>query len=277
MLNSKYICQPVTALFDISRDQVDGRTIDMYLSWLSKTISIFPDVLVFHDGSCDQISHLTPNLIKLDREIIFDSQLANRLKVLFSKINVDAPNDITFKIPAYSLVQFLKFELLTKSLQLRPASSYLWIDAGISRFISFQSDRKILESNSISAIAQGFKFIFEIDLKHNINFANFSIKQAPPGTCRRIVSGTSFWVKNDQVKVLNQIINERKSEWLKAGNWDNDQVMLRGILNLLNNVLFLPQGKNLTGSVARFLSQENQKINKFQNNFIHWLLKKDVY
>jgi len=277
MYNSKNICQPVTALFDISRDQVDGRTIDMYLSWLSKTISIFPDVLVFHDGSCDQISDLTPNLIKLDREIIFDSQLVNKLKVLFSKINVEASNDITFKIPAYSLVQFLKFELLTKSLLLRPASSYLWIDAGISRFIGLRSHRKNLESNSTSAITQGFKFIFEIDLKRNINFAKFSIKQAPPGTCRRIVSGTSFWIKDDQVKMLNQIINNRKSEWLKAGIWDNDQVMLRGILNLLNNVLFLPQGKNVTGSVARLLSEENQKISKFQNNFIHWMLKRDVY
>ena len=275
MTEIRKVCQPVTALFDISRDQVDGRTIDMYLEWLLKTISIFPDVLVFHDGTCDRISDLNSNFVKVDREILFESSLIENLKQIFVEMKIEALDDITFKTPTYSIVQFLKFQLLRESLYLRPALSYMWVDAGISRFIKPLSNPSALEHNSLSALKLGFKYIFEIDLKQNLDFTNLSVKKALPGTCKRIISGTSFWIDGQQVDAFNTIVDLKKREWQKLRIWDNDQVLLRNLATFLENVLYIRQGRNSTGSVARFLLNESAKFNTHQNLAINWLIRRD--
>jgi hypothetical protein len=259
-------CQPVTCLFDIGRKDIDGRSIDQYLPWLRQTLEIFPELIVYHDGSCRDIA--TNNFIEIDKSEYISAEYIDAVSIVISQMSPSAKEDITFKTPLYSLVQYSKFSLLNKAKELTKAKSYLWVDAGISRFLTNDNTKKLLQINSETAISSGLEFIFEIDLRRNFDFSKLSIKKAVPGTCKRIFSGTSFWVQSSRVTDLHIAVNQRMKEWINLGIWDNEQVLLRSIMPFSDSIEYVLQRNLPTGSVARNLLSENFRVHKFRNNLI---------
>ena len=266
------VVQPVTALFNINRESTDGRTLNLYRVWLEKTISIFPNVVVFHDGSCDEFQENMDNFVKINKQQLWAFRQIDKLSQLLKDFHPTAVQDITFINPHYGLLQFSKFEFLRIASINFPAHSFLWVDAGISRFLDVNINSVNLEVNCRRLLEGNIDYSFEIDLRNNIRLVPLQIRDSTPGTCRRVVSGTSFWISNQSVNNLSEIIVQGINYWLNEGIWDNEQVMLRKVLPNLVNVNYVVQWNNPTGSVARSLLNENFSISNSKNQILHMLM-----
>ena len=266
-MESLISCQPYTSLFDIGRSTIDGRTMENYTKWLNATLKIFPNLIIFHDGSCDSLKLENSKVVKISKERLESFKLKNKVSQVMKDFSPSSSGDITFRLVEYSLVQYAKFELGKKVMDISDCSSVLWIDAGISRFIKSPKINK-LETNSENLLTHGIKMVLEIDIRNNFNLQNLSINDSEVGTCRRVISGTSFWINSDFLNEINILINSKMQEWIKAGIWDNEQVLLRNLLPLDKKICYVPQIYKPTGSVARKLSAGKLKIRPWFNRLI---------
>lgn len=266
-------CQPYTALFDIGRSNIDGRSVNNYLEWLKKTIEIFPNLMVFHDGSCDLIDFKSVNLIKISKDELETFGLKERVVQILNSYEPISPDDITFKLVEYSLVQYAKFELAEKVLEISQSSSILWVDAGISRFISSE-EKSRFTSNVTNLLNTKTRMVLEIDLRNNFKLQNLTIQPSIVGSCRRVISGTSFWINSDFILELNYLIKSKLQEWIGAGVWDNEQVLLRNISPLKENILYIPQIYQRTGSVARKILNQDLVFRPWLNRIIEISLER---
>lgn len=266
--------QVYTSLFDIGRDQVDNRSIANYKNWLMATIKLFPGIMVFHDGTCDGLVSKDSHLVKVKKkDLRFFSFLPN-VNQIFEKFSPQSPNDVTFKLPEYSLVQYSKFDLALRALEISGADSVLWVDAGISRFMN-SIDSNLLEMNVGKLLTQEFDFMFEINLRKNINFKNLKIESPIPGSCGRVISGTSFWIRGNSAKRLVDDTQNLLNIWRSNFIWDNEQVALRTLFESpsnLNSSHFVLQNLAKTGSVARKLGNTKLKTNKNIDKLIRNML-----
>jgi hypothetical protein len=238
-----------------------------YIEWLKTTLKIFPNLIVFHDGSCDSLNLENSNLVKIPKFSLDTFKLKNKVSQILNNFNPISSDDITFKLVEYSLVQYAKFELGEKVLKFSDCSSVLWIDAGISRFM--KSPRiNMLEVNVDNLLKHKIKMLLEIDIRNNFKWQNLSIKASEVGSCRRVISGTSFWINSDFLIELNYLIESRLQTWIQAGIWDNEQVLLRNLLPLNENICYVPQIFQSTGSVARRLSSEKLILRPWINRLI---------
>jgi hypothetical protein len=266
-MDKRINCQPYTSLFDIGRSSIDGRTMQNYIEWLKATLKIFPNLIVFHDGSCDSLNLEYSNFVKISKDNLDTFKLKDQVSQILNSFRPISSGDITFKLVEYSLVQYAKFELGEKVLEISDCSSVLWIDAGISRFI--KSPRfQMLEANVENLLKYQTKMVLEIDIRNNFNWRNLSIETSMVGSCRRVISGTSFWINSDFLIELNILIRSRLLGWIRAGIWDNEQVLLRNLLPLDENICYIPQIYQSTGSVARKLSSEKLVLRPWLNHLI---------
>jgi hypothetical protein len=269
------VCQPYTSLFDIGRVEVDKRTLAEYREWLMKTIEFFPGIVVFHDGSAGELpSCAVPELVQL--EDLYVGKWIPEIEKLLAEFVASVPNDITFRLPRYSIVQFAKFELAIHLRMKYSAKSYCWVDAGISRFLPFQSTSKnitLFEENVSRLLDTDLDYLFEVDLRRNLRFKVPHLAESRPGTSRRVMSGGSFWMRDSGVEHLWRTVTRAADEWMNQGIWDNEQVMLRSILaGSVENVGFLRQGNNSTGTVARRLLTKPLKHPVLYSSLIKRLL-----
>ena len=267
-------CQPFTALFNLNRDQIDGRSIDMYVAWLSKTCEIFPHLVVFHDGCLDGLNFTSATLIKIKLEELRTFELQDKVRKVLSDFKSGAPQDITFLLPDYSLVQLSKFELAQKVLSFVETDSVLWIDAGISRFLSASSVSHELQTSSGYLLDNEYDYCFEIDTRKNFDFAKMRLRKPEVGSCKRVVSGTSFWISKAGINPLYEATLNCASSWLEDGVWDNEQLILRYVLPAIKGrKLFIVQGKNRTGRVCRSMIEGNWRPRELWNTLINALMR----
>jgi hypothetical protein len=266
--------QVYTSLFDIGRDQVDNRSMANYKSWLVATIKLFPGIIVFHDGSCDGLVIKDSHLIKVKKNNLEFFKLLPSVNQIFKTFSPQSPNDVTFKLPEYSLVQYSKFDLALRTLEISGAESVLWVDAGISRFID-TIDSNLLEINAGKLLTVGFDFMFEINLRKNINFKKLKIKSPIPGSCGRVISGGAFWIRRNSAQRLADEIKDLLNTWISNFVWDNEQVALRTLFELPNNLNschFVLQNHAKPGSVARKLGNAKLNTNKSIDKLIRKML-----
>lgn len=262
--------QVYTSLFDIGRDQVDGRRIESYLEWLARTIQLFPGIVVFHDGSCDALVSKTSQLVRVEKRDLGFYRFLPYVNQIFHEFTPQSPNDVTFKLPEYSLIQFSKFDLAQRVMQISEAESFLWVDAGISRFVD-TNDSMLLQKNASKLIRNEYDFAFEINLRKNINFRNFKINSPKPGSCGRVISGTSFWIQASAISTLLHEINALLESWKSNSLWDNEQVALRTLYESpshLNSSHFILQNLSKTGSVARKMGNSELIMNNHLDTLI---------
>jgi hypothetical protein len=261
-----------TALYDLDREKVDSRTFATYVDWLKATIELFPGIVVFHDGQLDSFDLQNCVLIRKHLVDLHTFKFITEVNTVLKTFKPNAPGDITFRLPSYGLLQYAKFEFA--SLLVEPAPSVMWVDAGISRFVKqincSQLDKSIskLQQNDIDAL-------FEIDIRNNFEFINFALADYSIGSCRRVISGGSFWVSAAFVDELHNAVCTEMQRWLKHGKWDNEQVMLRKILpKLKGKFLFVPQLTGVPGCVPRTLASKRPKIYRNLTSVVTFLLRR---
>ena len=274
MQPSSFSCQPFTALFDLSREQIDGRSIDDYREWLVQTCKIFPQTIVFHDGCLNEFSLPNSKLIKIEVGMLEAFQLREQLRLVLGTFIPESPQDITFQIPDYALVQLSKFELAEKVLATSNCSSVIWIDAGISRFYPTSEFKNDFQDFVHSDLVGEFDYFFEIDTRKNLNLTKLRLKKPAVGTCKRVVSGTSFWVSRRGAEELAEAALDCARNWLSRGVWDNEQLILRYVLpELKGKKLYIRQGRRKTGEVSRFMAKNNKRPNKLASRMISFLMR----
>jgi hypothetical protein len=250
-----------TALYDLNRSNLDSRTFDSYISWLRATIELFPGIVVFHDGALEGADLQNCTLVKFPLENLKTFNFEPKVNSVLERFNPVAPSDITFQLPAYALLQFSKFEFAVHLDN--PHRSVLWVDAGISRFIE-NVDMSNLHRNVETLLDEGYDALFEIDIKNNFELRTLSIKDSEVGSCRRVISGGSFWIRASYLEEIQSTIFKEMQEWLFSEIWDNEQVMLRKVLPTLpGKILLVPQVRGLPGCVPRSLSNSKKKTYKF--------------
>lgn len=257
----------VSALFDIGRDSFDSRSILQYRKWLEKTSSIFNNqVNIYHDGSLDQSSF--QNLLKVRSKDLEFFKYENLVSEVLKKKLADS-RDISLKLPAYSLIQFSKLEFMEKAMLKTGSNSALWVDAGISRFLPQSINLNNLSNNINNLILKNYDGGFEVDVFRNLQIKKLSIMNSIPGTSRRVISGTSFWITNSAVKKIKRIMVSCIENWLENDTWDNEQVAFRNYLPKEDlNLFYWNQRKSETGSIIRGYSNGKISLSRIIESYL---------
>jgi len=261
-----------TALYDLNRGLYDGRSFELYKTWLEKTVALFPGIHIFHGGELDSFPIDNYHLINVPLNRLKTFNLLPRVTEVLNKFHPIAQDDITFQLPEYSLIQFAKFEFP----EYLPGEwkSVMWVDAGISRFVTeFQMDRFI--QNSDFLITHNIDAVFEVDVRNNLNIRNFALRDSQVGSCHKVVSGGAFWMSRSGSQKIRSEIDSLANEWLNQGIWDNEQVMLRNLLPDLDvATLFIPQVTGVPGAVARVLGASRVSQHRLGSKLIDLLLSR---
>lgn len=267
-------CQTYTALFELGRESVDGRSIAEYKVWLSKTCKLFPGIIVFHDGCLDSFEHPDGHLVRLELESLRTFGLLPRLSAVLENFTPKAAADITFRLPEYGLVQLAKFELAEKVFEMTNADSVLWVDAGISRFIPVPLNINNLQDFSMFLLKSRYDYFFEIDTRRNWNPLKIKLNRPGVGTSRRIVAGGSFWIRSHNIHSISLSAFNYAKSWVEAGIWDNEQILLRYLLPIIpGGKLYVRKGDALTALVPRIMMENSWRPSKVKNCWFNFLMR----
>lgn len=264
-----------TALYNLDRASIDSRLFSSYVQWLKSTIEFFPGIIVFHDGALDCYDLQNCILVNKPLEELETFQLLGKVDSVLKTFKPSAPQDITFRLNSYALLQYAKFEFAR--LIDNPNESVMWVDAGISRFVD-TLDLQALNSSAEILIRDNVDVLFEIDVRNNLNLKSFSISDSRIGTCQRVISGGAFWIRKSYLDVICTEIDVTMHKWLAVGIWDNEQVMLRKILPTLSGkILYVPQLRGIPGCVPRSLAAKRPKLYRHFFALFTWMLRRSDF
>jgi hypothetical protein len=135
----------ISALYNINREIMDGRSWQNYLTWFSNTLKLKCPMVLFVSTELNEFIKYHRNDLPT---FIINNQL-DELPYYYLKPNIDKiisstdfqnkiadPNRIECKHSLYSIIQYSKFLWMQKASELNPFNSrfFFWLDAGGSRF-----------------------------------------------------------------------------------------------------------------------------------------------
>lgn len=169
----------VSALFNIERENMDGRDWEKYLKWFDLTLKLkCPMVLFVTEDLKDFVDVRRKNLptkviIQKIDEIPYYN-LKEKIDCIISseeyKKKVSDPNRIECQHSMYSIIQYSKFEWLKESSKINPFNSqfFFWLDAGASRFFeNYDLELEYPSPNAIDSLKQmGDKFLIQMNMEY---------------------------------------------------------------------------------------------------------------
>ena len=178
----------VSSLFNIERQEMDGRKWEEYLKWFDITLRLkCPMVLYVTE---DLVSFVEERRVNIPTEIITQKveeipyyYLKDKLDNIISsekyKEKISDPNRIECQHSLYSIIQYSKFKWLTQAIEENPFNSkfFFWIDAGASRFFEDYDLRLSYPSqNAIDALnGMGDKFLIQMNMEYYDDLVNAEI------------------------------------------------------------------------------------------------------
>mgnify|MGYP001190471803 CR=1 FL=1 len=247
--------QLVTAFFDINRHKVDGRKNSEYAKQLVVLLKEFPSTLLITDRkSFESLNlHHRHHLITT-RDSLWPFSMRDEVARILSNFEPGKAKDITHRLPDYSLVNISKLPLMLLALERTGATTAVWLDAGISRFFPPGKSTEVQLLNKVRELNEmGFESGFEIETTGNISLFTGRLRNAQPGSCRRIVSGTSFFATKAYLKALELEARLEIERWFQSNTWDNDQVLLRRIIPKMRHKTFFHRQRGEPASILRWL------------------------
>lgn len=254
--------QPVTMLFDISRRDVDGRDNTKYLQWSHELLSIFPNALVFHDGSANILRSKFPNatfilIDKKDLKLYKDEfRISNMCKTYLR----NGKNDLIYRLPNYGIIVNSKFELIQRAQTINNSEYFMWVDVGLTRFLSESEKRKIANLDDYPIKVDIF---FEIDFRRNLTMLQFLrgkgfLRVPISGTSRRVVGGGLFIVRSQYLSEFYYKVNYHHEEWLSKDEWDSEQVALAQLIRGLSNIGIHRQKSKSSTSILKHIIERRE-------------------
>jgi hypothetical protein len=223
----------VTAMYNIGREKIDGRSISKYKSWLYKTIETLLDPIVLHlDSSLNWKSEILKIRGSVGPINIIETKICDipmwKYKHDVEKIlNSDSfksiqkyKNDITNLLPEYTLIQYSKLGWLEDAQNRNTfnSSQYVWIDGGFSRFYDTNSQYKCTRTSCNSFSIQADHTITKIP---SLSYDNYI------GSNERIFHG-GLWVVSAKIitDVKKEVIRIWETEMIEKNRIDNEQIAI---------------------------------------------------
>jgi len=245
-MQTNFTCTFVTALYNIGRENFDGRTITDYKQWLTETLKLQEPIVIFIDETIEELEELVedcrnnmdqPTLIIRSGfcEIPCFWMLEHVERIINDKTFIRKhPEDITNRNPLYVCIQYSKFEWLKIASQriTWQTSSYAWIDAGISRFypqgLTKFNEKFIIPTEKSSFFILQKTFDTGSKLIENKSFK----KENLIGTNECLLRGTLFFTTIDCLEeIIGKIYSCIKNDMFSKNKIDNEQIALSVIVN----------------------------------------------
>ncbi len=227
----------VTAVYDIGRAEYDARTVLDYMGWLNRTVQLPVQFVVFLDAGLDPADVLGKpddiiSVLPKEELAAFARWSARVAEICRRRSEFPASEDLTFRLPAYALVQFSKFELMTRAIAQVPGSdAVLWIDAGISRFLDDDLTARSFDKQMLLGLIAGKGGVVNVTPTLERAMAQSDVGISFAGTCERLVTGETFLLTAGDVNRNRKKIEDYvEKRWLDMGKWDNEQVALGEML-----------------------------------------------
>jgi hypothetical protein len=225
----------VTCLYDIGRDRIDGRNIDVYIERLNATLRIPLPFTIFLDPRIDasRVRNKPEDRIYQVSKEAFHSfgWLARVEEICRTSTKIKTRRDIAFHLPLYGVLVMSKIFMLQEAARLHPeGNGLIWLDAAMARWFSgdlahAQVDADFVQSLSNASLAVQITPMLARDLKHRRSGRHYV------GTCHRLASGGDIYVsRRDVDRLAAAVIDMVENDWLPNDLWDNEQVALGCLL-----------------------------------------------
>lgn len=229
----------VTALYNIQRQDMDGRKWDEYLKWFSETLKLNCSMVIFVEEELVDFvnqyrSSSNTQIITQRIEDIPYYYLKEEMDLILQSENykkkIGCPDRIECNYSLYSIIQYSKFRWIEKAIGSNYFDSdyYFWLDAGASRF--FENISPNFPSNAAleSLYGIGERFLIQLntetyhDLVHSKNLSKEYFYDP-----RSFVCGTFFGMhKNIHATIMEKIEKILIDDMIKNNNLNNEQIAL---------------------------------------------------
>lgn len=241
--------QAVTALYDLGRSAVDGRSIDRYIDWLNATLKAPLPFTIFLDPGIDaeRIARKPGDeIVAIPREEFPPFRWRNHVRRLCTT-RYAHKGGVEYRIVDYGLLIHSKFAMLQRTRARHPDCIHLlWIDAGASRFFP-NGFRPIARTEVAAPMVIGISPRLERALLLRL------LSGRHVGRSTRLATATDFLVRADYCDTLARTVEEFvETEWLPNDLWDNEQVSL-GYLIYRKRLSVLPLASKKYGVVTAWL------------------------
>ena len=231
----------VTALFNIEREQMDGRDWDEYLKWFTVTLQLKCPMTVFVTE--DLVDFVKEKRGKLPTEIIMQDveempyyHLKDQIQEILDspeyKEKMADPGRIECKYAMYSVIQYSKFQWIKQAIQSASHGSdyYFWLDAGGSRFFEGYDLNKPYPSDtameSLEGMGESCLVQMNCDYYPDL-FQKPELSLSYLFDNRSYVLGSLFGGhKNSVPKVCDLVEDILLNRMIKKGNMNNEQIAL---------------------------------------------------
>ncbi len=220
----------VSSLFNIEREEMDGRSWEEYLKWFDITLQIKCPMILFVTE--DLVSFIEERRVNIPTEIIVQSiddvhyqylkkQLDNIINSDEYKNKISDPDRIECQHSMYSIIQYSKFKWLKQSIEEDPFNSkfFFWMDAGASRFFEdFDLSLSYPSKNALEALEEmGDKFLIQMNMEYYEDLANAD-------------SLTEEYLLDNRSYILGSMFGGTKNKILKVGD-DIEDVLLNKMID----------------------------------------------
>lgn len=239
----------VSALFNIEREEMDGRKWQEYLDWFEITLQLKCPMILFVTE--DLQSFVMEKRKDMPTEIIVQNiddipyyYLKEELDTIISsdeyKKIISDPSRIECNHSIYSIIQFSKFKWIQKASEKNPFNSkfFFWIDAGGSRFFGdYDLDLPYPSSNALEALNEmGDKFLIQMNMEYYKDLANADILPISYLLDNRsYVLGSIFGGGAESIKKVAIDVEDILLNKMIAENFINNEQIVLGYLAKLNS------------------------------------------
>ena len=231
----------VSALFNIEREDMDGRPWEEYLKWFDIFLKLKTPMVLFITE--DLVEFVTerrgsiPTAIMPQRTedipyFYLHDQIQEILDSEEYKEKISDPDRIECNHAMYSVIQYSKFPWMKKAAEINPHKSdvFFWLDAGASRFFGdFDLNKEFPGKPAYESLEEmGESFLIQMNCDYYPDL--FQKKELSPSYLfdnRSYVLGSLFGGhKNSVAKVCDMVEDILLNRMIKKGNVNNEQIAL---------------------------------------------------
>lgn len=217
----------VTALYDVGRAGIDGRSVHEYVRWLNETLRIPLPFIVFLAPDFDASEvQLKPGdkIVRVAKADFATFAQRDTIEQIIRTSETVNRRDIAFKLPEYGMLVMSKPEMMKRAAAETDADALIWIDAGLCRFLpDLTGAEPVITAKEFGNMSIGMNITNHLS-------QHIRLKKLPHrmvGTTLALMSAGDFIIARDYAQEASDLFDMMvQKEWLPEGKWDNEQVAL---------------------------------------------------
>lgn len=230
----------VTSLYNINRENLDGRKWEEYLEWFEKTLRLKSPMVVYVES--DLVDFVKKNRGNLPTKIIEESiteipyyRLKDKMdEVIRSEEYQNKIKDnsrIECNSSLYNIIQYSKFKWVEKASDENYFNTdyYLWVDAGLSRFFYDIDLNQEYPGNSAKESLEQIKdnILIQVFLSYYPDLVNAKVlSEEYLLDNRSYIMGGMFGSSKNSIKKLCPLVDDILEKMLSDNIVNNEQIAL---------------------------------------------------